>query len=250
MKNRTFVCNLLKKIQYICTVNTSDKTPMLLEMLSEMRRHLSADDIRAGLPESKDQAADISPLYGEWSALRHVERRQLERISELDSDIQKMEPWGDFPMANVDQLAQQGQRLAFWSCTRTVFDAHRREWSDAYQADLISERNGVCYFVTVTPQGADFVLTDAKSVQVAPSPVSTLLTLQTKAKDSLRQTRVRMGDFSMQHYREVEAALHLSDTLRLPEDRLLIVRYLRVFVRKIKQIFISNGNKQQKTERQ
>ena len=216
-------------MHYICTVNTSDMTPLLQEMLAQMRRYLSADDIRAGLPVSDDQTSDISPLYGEWTTLCHKEQRQLELIEGLDADIQSMEPWGDYPMAQVDQLAQQGQRLLFWSCKRVVFDAHRAEWVNAYQAQLVSERQEVCYFVTITPLGQEVTLADAKQEHVAPSPVSTLLTLQTKAKDSLRQVRLEMGDFAMQHYREVEAALHLSDTLRLPRRRRWLDKVILLF---------------------
>ena len=244
MKKQGTLGSYLKKIQYICSVNTSDITPLLQVMLGEMRKHLSTADIRAGLPENDGQASDISPLYGEWSSLQHVEQRQLERIAELDADIQRMEPWGDYPMARVDQMAQQGQLVSFWSCRRTVFDARRNEWQGAYKAELIAERDGLCYFVTTTPQGTEVALADAQPFEVAPSPVSTLITLQTKAKDSLRQTRIRMGDFSMQHYREVEAALHLSDTLQVPSHRYAVWRYLGYFFRKIQHKIFCNGNKQ------
>lgn len=204
-------------------------TPLWQEMLAEMRRHLSVEDIRAGLPEGNVRSSDISPLYGEWSSLRKTETRQLERIAELDADILNMEPWGDYPMARVDQLAQCSQSLLFWKCTRTQYDAHSRQWKEAYQAELVSERGGQCYFVTVTPQGVPFVLPEAQQVQVAPSPVSTLITLQTKAKDSLKQIRIQMGDFSLQHYREVESALHLSNTLRLPRRRRWLDKIILLF---------------------
>ena len=221
-------------MQYICAVNTSDMTPLLQEMLAEMRKHLSVEDIRAGLPEGNVQSSDISPLYGEWSSLRKTEARQLERIAELDADIQHMEPWGDYPMARVDQLAQRSQSLLFWRCSRVQYDAHSRQWKEDYQAELVSERNGQCYFVTVTPQGVSFVLPDAHQEQVAPSPVSTLITLQTKAKDSLKQIRIQMGDFSLQHYREVEAALHLSNTLVVPSRWNRLWALIRLLIRKLK----------------
>ena len=145
-----------------------------------------------------------------------------------------MEPWGDYPMARVDQLAQCSQSLLFWKCTRTQYDAHSRQWKEAYQAELVSERGGQCYFVTVTPQGVPFVLPEAQQVQVAPSPVSTLITLQTKAKDSLKQIRIQMGDFSLQHYREVEATLHLTNTLVVPSRWNRIWALFRILIRKLK----------------
>lgn len=220
-------------MNYICAVNTSDITPLLQEMLQEMREHLTDDDIRAGLPNTDDSGTDVSPLYVDWRALVRSEKRQLERISELDADIHRMEPWGDYPMSRIDQLAQRGQSLLFWRCSHTQYEGHRMLWKDAYQAELVSEQNDICYFVTVTPLGVSIVMPDAQPVDITPSPVSTLIMLQTRAKDSLRQIRLEMGDFSLQHYRTVERALQLNDTLRiLSRHQRLINKVRNLFFRK------------------
>jgi len=224
----------LKKIRYICTVNSSDFTPLLQEMLHEMRRHLTKEDIRAGLPPVETLQTDVSPLYADWTTLCKKEQRQLERIAELDADIQHMEPWGDYPMARIDQFAQRGLSLKFWKSSQTQFEGHRQSWIDSYQAELVAVQAGCCYFVTVTPQGANIVLNEAQPVEVTPSPVSTLIMLQTRAKDSLRQIRLEMGDFSLQHYREVEAMLGLEDTLVLPSRRKRLWTQVRLLMRKIK----------------
>ena len=221
-------------MHYICTVNSSDITPLLHEMLQEMRQHLSKEDIRAGLPPADGRLTDVSPLYVDWMTLRKKEQRQLERIAELDDDIARMEPWGDYPMARIDQLAQAGQHLQFWKATQTQFEGHRQMWSEDYQAELVAQHDGTCYFVTITPQGADITLPDAQAAEVAPSPVSTLIMLQTRAKDSLRLIRIEMGDFSLQHYREVEATLGLEGTLQVPSRRKRLLTPLRYLLRKIK----------------
>ena len=199
-----------------------------------MRMHLSDDDIRAGLPERGSHSADISPLYVDWSALCRNEQRQLERIAELDADIQRMEPWGDYPMVRIDQLAQSGQKLQFWRCSKTQYVGHRVFWQESYQAELVSEVDGLCYFITITPQGVHIVIPEAQMVEVTPSPVSTLIMLQTRAKDSLRQIRLEMGDFSLQHYREIESALELHDTLQLPSRRHRLMRKMRSIFRRKK----------------
>lgn len=224
----------MKKIRYICTVNSSDFTPLLQEMLHEMRKHLTKEDIRAGLPAVETKQTDVSPLYVDWTTLCKKEQRQLERISELDADIQNMEPWGDYPMARIDQLAQRGLCLKFWRATQTQFDGHRQAWIDSYQAELVTVQGGQCYFVTVTPQGANVFLNEAQLVEVTPSPVSTLIMLQTRAKDSLRQIRLEMGDFSLQHYREVEAMLGLEDTLVIPSKRKRLWSQIRYLLRFLK----------------
>lgn len=199
-----------------------------------MRKHLTKEDIRAGLPAVETSDTDVSVLYVDWKTLCKKEQRQLERIAELDSDIQNMEPWGDYPMARIDQLAQRGLSLQFWQATQTQFEGHRQAWIDSFQAELVAVQGGQCYFVTVTPQGATVVLPEAQSVRVTPSPVSTLIMLQTLAKDSLRQIRLEMGDFSLQHYREVEAMLGLEDTLVLHSKRKRLLTPFRYLLRKIK----------------
>lgn len=223
----------MKKIRYICTVNSSDLTPLLQEMLHEMRMHLTNEDIRAGLPAAETLQSDVSPLYVEWTTLRKTEQRQLERISELDSDILRMEPWGDYPMSRIDQMAQRGLSLRFWQSTQTQFEGHRQSWVESFQAELVSVQGGYCYFVTVTPQGAPICMDEAQSVEVTPSPVSTLIMLQTRAKDSLRQIRLEMGDFSLQHYREVESMLGLKDTLVIPSKRKRLWTQIRLFFSRI-----------------
>ena len=77
-------------------------TPLLQTMLREMRVHLTVDDVRAGLPVADCSSADVSLLYADWVMLRNTECRQLQRIAELDADIARMGPWGDYPMASVD----------------------------------------------------------------------------------------------------------------------------------------------------
>lgn len=221
-------------MHYICAVKSNEITPLLKEMLHDMRLHLSNEDIRAGLPPVGKQLTDVSPLYVEWKALNKKAQRQMERIAELDYDIQRMEPWGDYPMVRIDELAQEGKRLDFWRATRTQFEGNRRLWADKYMAELISEQDGYCYFVTISAQEEPLCLNEAQLLDVTPSPVSTLIMLQTRAKDSLRQIRLEMGDFSLQHYREVEAALGLTDTLEVPSKRRRLLTTMGRLLRKIK----------------
>ena len=62
-------------------------TPLLREMLDEMRRVLTFDDIRAGIPEPEQKRADVSPLYMHWEDLKRRAEMQETRIAELDQII-------------------------------------------------------------------------------------------------------------------------------------------------------------------
>lgn len=195
-----------------------------------MQSALTKEDIKAGLPHtrsSKDN--DASTLYVEWNELRQKFERQLKLVDDLDKDINRMSVWSDFPMSRIDQLAQSGQSIKFWKAKETVFDREGSNWVDSYQAELVNRQDGSCYFVTVTPIGSEMVLQGAEQVEVTPSPVSTLISLQTRAKDSLRALSVQRGDFALEHYHEIESALGLKDTLKIPSKR-------RRFMSKIKKI--------------
>lgn len=194
-------------------------TPLLREMLDEMRRVLTPDDIRAGIPDPERKGADVSPLYIHWEDLKKRKELQQKRIEELDADIQRMSVWGDYPMARIDQLAQQGLALQFWKASQFNYNLNRREWEDSYRSEIVAFQDDAYYFVTTTPLQAQIVLNGAERVDVCPSPVSTLITLQTHAKDSLRRIHLEIGDFALQHYRAIEAALGMHDTLVLPTRR-------------------------------
>ncbi|MBQ0056659.1 MAG: hypothetical protein KBT20_03280 [Bacteroidales bacterium] len=213
-------------------MNTSDITPLLQEMLTEMQSVLSTDDIKAGLPENvMTDGVDASTLYVEWQELKHKLEKQKHLIRELDNDILGMEPWGDFPMSRIDQLSKQGQSLRFWKVRDSEFDGNRQQWIDNYQAELVSSNGGYSYFVTVTPIETVIVLTGAEEMSVTPSPVSTLLSLQTHAKDSLHRIIVQQGDFALSHYRAIEEALGLHDTLKMPTKRHRFKRMLKRIIR-------------------
>lgn len=206
---------------------TSDLTPLLTEMLQQMREVLTRDDIRAGLPALPDEAADVSPLYAQWLTLYKELTRQQQAIAELDADIHAMEPWGDYPMSQIDQLLRQHLSLQFWCCSASHFEAHRTEWSDAYSAALVSQSKGISYFTTTTPIDGNLSLPGCDRCKVTPSPLSTLIMLQTRIKDTYRQKLVEVGDFALSHYLEVEAALGLHDTLPETSKRKRFVQHLK-----------------------
>ena len=214
-------------------MNSNILTPLLHEMLQEMQNILSREDIKAGLPSPIHPVHDASVLYVEWCELKRNYNRQKQIIEDLDKDISKMQPWGDFPMSRIDQLAQSGQQLDFWKSNESTFKANHQLWADSYQAEVINTIDGICYFVTTTPIDAAIVIPEAEMMTVTPSPVSTLISLQTRAKDSLRNVIVKQGDFAMEHYLEIEAALGLHDTLVIPSKRHKLMSKLKKIIRKV-----------------
>lgn len=206
---------------------TSDLTPLLTEMLQQMREVLTRDDIRAGLPLTPQGVTDVSPLYATWTTLYKELKRQHQSIAELDFDIQAMQPWGDFPMSQIDQYSRQGLSLQFWNCKSSFFAVQQQLWSSEYGAQLVSEVGGKSYFTTLTPLDARPQLAGVEPCRVKPCPLSTLIMLQTRLQDTYRQTVIQLGDFALSHYLEVEAALGLHDTLPIVSKRKRLARGIK-----------------------
>jgi len=190
----------------------SDLTPLLNEMLQQMRDILSRDDLRAGLPLQSSAETDVSPLLAQWVSMQSDYHHQQQMIRDLDSDIEHLQPWGDFPMQRIDQLSAQGHCLQFWKAPSQVLSAHP-EWVDGYQLEQVSTDGQTVWFTVVVPADAQIQLPGAQQQEVPPSPLSTLIMLQTRAKDASRETLIRMGDFALEHYLVIESALGLSNTL-------------------------------------
>lgn len=224
------------EMYYICSMNVkSDMFPALEEMLSEMRQALTEDDITAGLPYSADANPDVSSVYVTWTELLKRRKREEELIAELDADIQRMSVWADYPMARIDQLSHEGKVLSFWRARTSVFRRQEGSWTAQYHVAKVAEEGGYCYFTAETPVGTALSLPEAERIEVCPSPVSTLIMLQTKAKDSLRNIVLEIGDFAMQHYTEVETALGLEGTIQPAAKRKRLLNKLRHLVKKVKR---------------
>ena len=71
----------------------------------------------------------------------------------------------------------------------------------------------------------------AEEAKVCPSPASTLIMLQTKAKDSLKLEQLKMCDFAVEYYHSVEAALGLKDTLPKTKRKRLISKIKKLLHR-------------------
>lgn len=190
----------------------TDLTPLLSEMLQQMRYVLTRDDVRAGLPSQTTASVDVSLILAQWVGMQSDYQRQQQMIKELDADIAEIQPWGDYPMQRVDMLASRGLRLMFWLSPETVVASHP-EWVDAYQMERVSSDGKNVRFTTIIPADAEIHLPGAMLCDIPPSPLSTLIMLQTRAKDASKQTLNRMGDFALENYRIIESALGLSNTL-------------------------------------
>lgn len=160
-----------------------------------------------------------------------------EHIASLDRDISLMQPWGDFDVMKVEQLKDQGVYVRFWRAdVQFLPTTSEASLYVEHRVRVISQDAQWVYFVTIDDKASRYYFPPhAEAVEICPCPISTLIMLQTRDKDSLRRIEMLRGDYALAHYAEVYAALRqaLPPGQPLP----LLQREHRSLRQKIHQIF-------------
>lgn len=180
----------------------------LSRVLCEMGQLLSQAD-QPCLDEAPPSEQITLRILSHWEQLTSSAIGIQEHMNSLENDIARMQPWGDFDVMKVEQLAARGVHIHFW---RIAIGELSKVLSDTFlsvhQARIISQDSEWVYFVTVDSEDhPKQVPENAVMVDICPCPVSTLIMLQTRDKDTLRNLETLRGDYALAHYGEVYAAL-------------------------------------------
>jgi V/A-type H+-transporting ATPase subunit I len=199
----------------------SARLDRLRQLLAEMRAVLKKEDLEALPPLTEGLDFDVAQIEVAWQQLCGQIRDEQQNVATLDADILSLNPWGDFSSESILGLEKAGWKVRFWTAPT---EAYRPDWETALHAIPVRRSPKLVHFLTVTPTAdghpADR-LPGATEVHLSPSPQSTLIMLQTRAKDDLKRLLIRQGDFALAHYREIEATCcRLQDNLALQAVRL------------------------------
>lgn len=192
----------------------------MLHVLREMGALLDEDD-QPKIEDSPSEEA-LLRILNHWESMTRSVNGIKEHMKSLEQDINKMQPWGDFDVMKVEQLARQGCHIRFWKMDSGLMAQKEAEqnWMTDHRVSIVAQDAGTTYFVTVT-DNADTspIPADAKEVIICPCPVSTLIMLQTRDKDSLKKMETLLGDYALVHYGEVYSALRkkLPEGTELPQ---------------------------------
>ena len=107
-------------------------------------------------------------------------------IDEVDKNIAKLEPWGEFDKDKLNELAQAGYITNFWTCPKKLF---KKEWVDEYFATVINEENSKFYFITFASEKPDIT---AESIELPESKISEL-------KNSKKQLEKQLKDIQEEY---------------------------------------------------
>lgn len=114
-------------------------------------------------------------------------------ISSLDNDIASRIPWGE-TLINTDEGFVDGLPVTrFWTSTKDSFNENKDLWVENYNAKFVSKGDFLVYFTTNTLIDEEIIMEGAEEAYVCPSPASTLIMLQTRAKDLLKEVEAELS---------------------------------------------------------
>lgn len=176
-------------------------------VLTEMSQHLTLDDqLRLDVPPPTDEIR--LRIMNHWEQLTQSITGIHDHMKSLENDIAKMQPWGDFDVIKVEQLAALGVYVKFWRIAHKKLPAQNNEQAMIEQQLCpISQDAEWVYFVTINADDEHPAPVGAEPIEICPCPISTLIMLQTRDKDSLRRFEMLREDYALAHYSEMYAAL-------------------------------------------
>lgn len=191
------------------TVACNDATTeRIRRVLTEMGELLSEAD-QPRLDEQPPTPLICQRILNHWDQFTASVQGIREHLSNLEHDIERMQPWGDFDVMKVEQLEAHGIHIGFWRTPISQLpEDSDEELIVKYQVRIISHDALYVYFVTINTEGETVILPQqAQHIDICPCPVSTLIMLQTRQKDSLRSLQTLREDYALAHYGEMYAAL-------------------------------------------
>lgn len=212
-------------------------TERLRLALTQMSACLQPEDLQDPQDTATLDIDAASRLLAQWENLCSSKEGLRRHMQELDADIVKMQPWGDFDVVKLEQLKQHECQVLFWTMPVDVFASQATEpWAVDSQVQQINEDNTLAYFITLQLGNEEVALPpEATRVEICPCPVSTLIMLQTRDKDSLKRMQTMQGDFALAHYAELRETLRtlLPEGATLPGQKLSRRQQLKARLKKL-----------------
>lgn len=191
--------------------------------VKQMADVLQKDDLTNQQPASPLDGENAIRLVMQWENICKSVTGLNRHMKELDADILRMQPWGDFDVVKLNQLEQQDCHVRFWKMPISVMASMTAEaWYSDYQTTVISVDQKDSFFITITLGDEEPNMpAQAEKVEICPCPVSTLIMLQTRDKDSLKRVLTIQGDFALAHYAELRETLRelLPPGAELPKQK-------------------------------
>lgn len=212
----------------------AERLYLAVRQMADILQKDDLTDLQPPMPLAEDNAIR---LVMQWESICSSVSGLSRHMQELDADIQRMQPWGDFDVVKLNQLEQHDCHVRFWKMPVSIMASMSSEpWYTDYQVTVISVDQSDAYFITITLGNEEPDMPAlAEKVEICPCPVSTLIMLQTRDKDSLKRVQTIQGDFALAHYAELRETLRefLPPGADLPKQKHSHRQMLKARLRKM-----------------
>lgn len=157
MKKYTFVLyhleypDFLAKLQELGMVHiirsTDEKSDTLLKNRELLNEYSEALKFLSKIEPAAMKSTTNLPtkaLLNQLANAREEKETLIRKQENLRKQIKDLQPWGHFEYELVKQLQDSGVGVQFYHCLKNHF---KQEWQRDYTIRIISERNGILYFV-------------------------------------------------------------------------------------------------------
>ena len=140
------------------------------EVLGEIEAHKAAGENFSNLQKSPRFAGGEPFATGDEAYEQYVKASAkieslTSQIAKANKEAEELAMWGEFTPSTIEQLANEGIILHFYSCYTNEFVQGMKSWDEEYTIEAISEHNGTTYFVVVTRKGEPAPQIDAQVVR-------------------------------------------------------------------------------------
>lgn len=187
-------------VVHVTQLQQGATSPQLQEAIAMEQRYRAALTLLLKVGKEYMDLPAIAPQPAEspMELLQRVEQLQakenelLHEEDELNKDLARLEPWGNFDPISLERLSEQtGMKVHFFCCTTKNF---KKEWTDELYATPISEFKKRTYFITFSAETpniqAEHILLPEKSF----SQIKQEISIAHEALTEVRQQLVAINN--------------------------------------------------------
>ncbi len=118
--------------------------------------------------------------------------RLEEEMIEIQGQIDKTIPWGDYDPGDFSKLRSAGYKIQLYHCPVSQFDT---KWEEKYQLFIINKVKGIVYFLIVSKTKED-ILIEAEADKLSSNTLSSLRNELEKTSIGLKEIQTELSSLS------------------------------------------------------
>jgi len=211
------------------------KDETLRDKTEQLKRYNHALDILKNAinipaPESKKNTYSPEEILSRVEELMERNGRLEEEIIEIQGQIDKTIPWGDYDPGDFSKLKSAGYKIQLYRCPVSQFDT---KWEEKYQLFIINKMKGIVYFLIVSKTEED-ILIEAEADKLSSNTLSSFRNELEKSSIGLKEIQTELSSLSsfatvlLDKKREsledeISMISVILDTKKSSEDKLLML---------------------------